>query len=190
MSVAPLTARRRERAVSTPLCETVIGGDTIRFNKWNYEYKTDWKCQWVHWLHENERAVWGFLYRHWCLGDIIGLVLNLSIPIRWKGYREPTTGWPRLIGCLKLQVIFRKRATKYRALLLKMTYKDKASDDCHPVLHIRLKIELHIHVRLKTNYAYKLEENNICRFTCKWGPFSKITQFKTPHSSACFEYFT
>ena len=32
------------------------------------------------------------------------------------------TGWRRLIGCLKLHVIFRKRATSYRALLRKMTY--------------------------------------------------------------------
>ena len=30
------------------------------------------------------------------------------------------TGWRRLIGCLKLQVNFRKRATNYRALLRKM----------------------------------------------------------------------
>jgi len=37
------------------------------------------------------------------------------------------TGWPRPIGCLKLQVIFRKRATKYRSLLRKMTCKDEAS---------------------------------------------------------------
>jgi len=29
------------------------------------------------------------------------------------------------MGCLKLQVIFRKRATNYRALLWKMTYKGK-----------------------------------------------------------------
>jgi len=36
-------------------------------------------------------------------------------------------GWQRLIGCLKLQVIFRKRATNYRALLRKMTYEDKPS---------------------------------------------------------------
>jgi len=42
------------------------------------------------------------------------------------------TGWRRLIGCLKLQVIFRKRATNYRALLRKMTYKDKASYDSTP----------------------------------------------------------
>jgi len=34
--------------------------------------------------------------------------------------------WPRLIGCLKLQVIFRKRATNHRALLRKMTSEDKA----------------------------------------------------------------
>ena len=43
-----------------------------------------------------------------------------------------TTGWRRLIGCLKLQVIFRKRATNYRALLRKMTYEDKASYDSTP----------------------------------------------------------
>jgi len=37
------------------------------------------------------------------------------------------TGWRRSIGCLRLQVICRKRATNYRALLRKMTWKDKAS---------------------------------------------------------------
>jgi len=37
------------------------------------------------------------------------------------------TGWRRPMGCLKLQVIFRKRATNYRALLRKMTSKHKAS---------------------------------------------------------------
>jgi len=42
------------------------------------------------------------------------------------------TGWWRLIGCLKLQVIFRKRATNYRALLWKTTYEDKASYDSTP----------------------------------------------------------
>jgi len=31
------------------------------------------------------------------------------------------TGWQRPIGCLKLQVIFRKRAITYRALLRKPT---------------------------------------------------------------------
>jgi len=37
------------------------------------------------------------------------------------------TGWRRSIGCLKLQVIFRKRATLHKAFLRKMTYEDKAS---------------------------------------------------------------
>ena len=42
------------------------------------------------------------------------------------------TGQRRSIGCLRLQVMFRKRATNYRALLRKTTYKDKASYDFTP----------------------------------------------------------
>jgi len=44
----------------------------------------------------------------------------------------PDTGWRRPIGCLKLQVIFRQRATNYRALLQKMTYKDEVSYGSSP----------------------------------------------------------
>ena len=40
---------------------------------------------------------------------------------------DDPTGWRRLIGCLKLQAIFRKTATNYRALSRKITYKDTAS---------------------------------------------------------------
>jgi len=40
------------------------------------------------------------------------------------------TLWRRPIGCLKLQVIFRNRATDYRALLRKMTYTEMVS--CGP----------------------------------------------------------
>ena len=36
------------------------------------------------------------------------------------------------MGCLKLQVIFCKRATNYRALLRKMIYEDKASYESTP----------------------------------------------------------
>ena len=42
------------------------------------------------------------------------------------------TRWRRLIGSPKLQIIFHKRATKYRALLRKMTYKDKGSYESSP----------------------------------------------------------
>ena len=44
------------------------------------------------------------------------------------------TGWPRLIASPKLQIIFHKRATKYRALLLKMTYKDNGSYERYRVV--------------------------------------------------------
>ena len=42
------------------------------------------------------------------------------------------TGWRRLIGSPKLQIIFHKRATKYRSLLRKITYKDKGSYESSP----------------------------------------------------------
>ena len=43
------------------------------------------------------------------------------------------TGWRRFIGCFKLQVIFRKRATNYRALLRKMNYEDNLMNLRQPV---------------------------------------------------------
>jgi len=46
-------------------------------------------------------------------------------------------GWRRLIGCLKLQVIFCKRTTNYVALLRKMTYEDKASYDSMPLCRFK-----------------------------------------------------
>ena len=42
-------------------------------------------------------------------------------------HQHLTIGWSRPINCLKLQVIFGKRATKNRAPCQKMTYNDKAS---------------------------------------------------------------
>jgi len=44
-----------------------------------------------------------------------------------------STGWRKLIGCRKLQVIFHKRATNNRALLRKITYKNKASYGSSPL---------------------------------------------------------
>jgi len=43
-----------------------------------------------------------------------------------------STGWRRLIGSPKLQIIFHKRAPKYRSLLRKMTCKDKGSYESSP----------------------------------------------------------
>ena len=60
--------------------------------------------------------------------------LSLYVFMYVYAYNLPrqSTGWRRLIGCLKLLVIFRKRATDYRALLRKLTYEDKASYESTP----------------------------------------------------------
>jgi len=53
------------------------------------------------------------------------------------------TGWRRCIGCLELQISFRKRATNFRALLRKITSKDKASYDSTPPCTALLHVECH-----------------------------------------------
>ena len=54
------------------------------------------------------------------------------------------TGWRRPMECLKLHVIFRKRATNYRALLRKMSYKNKASCEsmppCNTASHVQSEV--------------------------------------------------
>jgi len=55
------------------------------------------------------------------------LKLNTNVTTQYKCVCVTTTGWRRLIGSPKLQIIFHKRATKYRSLLPKMTYTDKGS---------------------------------------------------------------
>jgi len=41
--------------------------------------------------------------------------------------KKPIITWQKFVGCLKMQVSFRKRATNYRFLLQETTYKDTAS---------------------------------------------------------------
>ena len=53
---------------------------------------------------------------------------NLSLSF----LQRKCTGWRRLIGSHKVQIIFHKRATKYRSPLRKMTYKDKGSYQSSP----------------------------------------------------------
>ena len=47
-------------------------------------------------------------------------------------YHAFARGWRRLIGSPKLQIIFHKRAIRYRSLLRKMIYKDKGSYESSP----------------------------------------------------------
>ena len=70
------------------------------------------------------------------------------------------TGQQRCTGCLNLQISFRKRATNCRALLRKMTSKDKASYDstppgtpmgfCHPVARAHTCTHAHTHTHTLT----------------------------------------
>ena len=84
--------------------------------------------------------------------------INRSLPIRLQRcfhHALVAAGWRRLIGCLKLQVVFRKRATNYRALLRKMTYEDKASYHSMPPCRSRV---------CKHHYKYVYVCMHIC--TC------------------------
>jgi len=68
------------------------------------------------------RCVCDLCYTHRCSSEVAEpTVERATFVIAWA------TGWRRLIECLKLQVIFCKRATTYMALLQKMTYTDKSS---------------------------------------------------------------
>jgi len=61
-------------------------------------------------------------------------------------YANICTGWRRLIGSPKLEIIFHKRATKYRSLLQKMTYKDKGSyESSPPCIHTELCVHIHVY---------------------------------------------
>jgi len=63
---------------------------------------------------------------------ILGLESRWGTYEMWSVNATCATGWRRLIGSPKVQIIFHKRATKYRALLRKMTYKDKGSYESSP----------------------------------------------------------
>ena len=54
----------------------------------------------------------------------------------------------------ELQIVFHKRATKYRALLLKMTYKDKGSYESSPPCNIGSCFCGYIYICVFCGYVY------------------------------------
>jgi len=67
------------------------------------------------------------------------------------------TGWRRLIGSPRLQIIFHKRATKYTSLLRKMTYTDNESYESWPPCkmscfyhHLEIRDMTYAHVHMNT----------------------------------------
>jgi len=77
--------------------------------------------------------------------------------LQFRGYYESSppwnTGWRTCIGCLTLQVSLRTRVTDYRALLRKMTYKDKASYASSPPCNAPCVVWLYTH-RINTGIVY------------------------------------
>ena len=76
--------------------------------------------------------IYTYIYTNMCVcvssSDMPCVMSHVAMYI----YVSVCTGWRRLIGSPKLQIIFHKRATKYRALFRKMTYKDKGSYESSP----------------------------------------------------------
>jgi len=98
---------------------------------------------------EIQPEFWTFKIPFWILMDILSLIFlarpspNTSSTVHLRSvstvsWRESPTGWRRLIGSPKLQIIFHKRATKYRSLSRKMTYKDKGSYEFSPLCNMSL----------------------------------------------------
>jgi len=76
----------------------------------------------------------------WCIfssGSVVYFSMLIYVFLHIEIWRHAAcTGCRKPIGCLKLQVIFRKRATNSRTLLRKMTYEDKALYDSTPPCNI------------------------------------------------------
>jgi len=98
------------------------------------------------------------------------------------------TGWRRLIGSPKLQIIFHKWATKYRSLLRKMTFKDKASSESSPPCRLRSdRIFLCVYITLSHRnirssdcvvcYIDRWSDLSMCLYhivMCNWGQVCRI----------------
>ena len=80
----------------------------------------------------------GKLYMCICMYMCIDLYLciylynEMYVYIYMCVYAYLRIGWRRLIGSPKLQIIFHKRATRYRSLLQQTAYKEKGSCESSP----------------------------------------------------------
>jgi len=77
-------------------------------------------------------CVFMYVYTYLCHKVCIHVCIYISMSKSVYSRMYIHTGWRRLIESPKLQIIFHKRATKYRSLLRKMTYKDKGSYESSP----------------------------------------------------------
>jgi len=85
------------------------------------------------------------------------------------------TGWRRLIGSRKLQIIFHKRAIKYWSLLRKMIYKDKGSYESSPPC-------IYTHTCIFEVFRRLLAVSEICtclhNYICNWNIYIHTCVFE------------
>ena len=113
-------------------------------NESYHTYKRDISPMWwdVSWNESCHSSVF-HVANQWVISHMSHVWMSkLHIPTR----HITDTGWRRLIGSPKLQIIFYKRAIKYRSLLRKMTCKDKGSYESSPPCTMN-------HVAHGTNYV-------------------------------------
>jgi len=89
------------------------------------------------WRLTNWCVTWLIRCMRWLIWRVTWLIDMCRLTnwcVTWLSWHDCSrrTGWRRLKGSPTLQIIFHKRATKYRSLLRKMTYKDKASYGSSP----------------------------------------------------------
>jgi len=134
------------------------------------------RSNWYDWYDQESlitHSPWNHSY------DILVVISITWIKVGVTHIREGRTGWRKLAGCLKLQVICYNRATNYRALLRTMTCKDKASYDLPPLCNSYhpyfgcLKLQIIFHKRA-TNYRSLSQ---------------KMTYNSTPPCNSCHPYF-
>jgi len=87
-----------------------------------------------------------------------------------------STGWRRLIGSPKLQIIFHKRATKYRSLLRKMTYEDKGSYESSPPCIYNYKCTFFVGFHLNWNGIYLYVGSLPLELCCRRSSAQKLRQ--------------
>jgi len=102
-------------------CNTLVACDANRVNRQRQSRCRNGCTQWM----SSIRQWWLRAPTNRSMSLILTSLLRLAC-------MHTNTGWRRCRGCLKFQVSFHKRATDYRALLRKVTYKGKASYDSMP----------------------------------------------------------
>ena len=96
-----------------------------------------------------------------CACMYLHVYIEICIDIHVDVYiRTSCTKWRRLIGSPKLQIIFHKRAIKYRLLLRKMTCTDKGSYESSPPYSSE---RCRVHVSVVLRNLYKMHDT-LCLF--------------------------